>query len=157
MLIRSADEAVISLLELVASEHEELVPWMLDFLAHSPARESLLDVVKRWEVSESGDLETVAIQGARDLNRFERKRHWKKTDDVVSDPHLVSLADLAGCRAARIEGVARRRRLEASLRKIKSTLDLQQVRKQLEEFLSPQEGSPGIDPDWIERFIESGS
>ncbi len=151
-MIQDNDEAVITALELVASEYGELVPWILDILANSPARHSVLGLVRRWDASEPEDLAPIAVQGASDLDRIERKRHWKQVEDVVSNPHLAALCDLSICRAKRIDGIARRRRLEAAHRRMKRILDQKQARKQLDAFLRESPATT-IDPDWIEGFL----
>ncbi len=154
MLNQDSDEAVITALELVASECGELVFWTIDTLANSPARQSILSLVRKWDVSEPKELAPIALQGANDLDRLERRRHWKTVDDVISNPHLTALCDLSSCRAKRIEGITRRRRNEAIHRRIKRILDRERARRQIESFLREPAATSDIDPEWIEGFIK---
>ncbi len=152
-VIRDNDEAVITALELVASEYSELVVWMIDILANSPARHSVLGLVRKWGASEPEGLAPIAIHGVGNLDRLERKRHWREVEDVVSHPHLAALCDLSCCRAKRVDGIARRRRLDAAHRKIKRILARKQTRKRLDAFLREPAATLEIDPDWVEGFI----
>ncbi len=152
-VIRDNDQAVITALELVASEYGELVVWMIDILANSPARHSVLSLVGKWDVSEPEGLAPIAIRGASNLDRLERKRHWRDVEDVVSYPHLAALCDLSSCRAKRVDGIARRRRLDAAHRRIRRILARKQARERLEAFLREPASTLKIDPDWIEGFI----
>ena len=144
--------AVAALLELVASERPDYLEWAIDVLQNSPVRFAILDLFREWETADPEALVRVIVKASADLDRLERRRSWRKPDQVIHEPHLAALYQLVGSRAQRVEGIARRRRLEIIRRKLKRVYDRERAKKELEAFLR-EPPRQEIDPAWIRAFL----
>lgn len=144
---------LVATLELIATEHPELLPWQIDVVHHSPARWMVHQLAAAWGVRPL-DLGPLAVKAARDLDRLEARRGgWRHACRIVHEPCLAALLDLAVERRERIDVVARRRRLESIARRLAKELEAERQRRWIQRFIgvaateSPQstseQGQPG--------------
>ncbi len=130
---------VLGLLELVASEHPDLLGPLLEALEHSPASRGLAEVAEVWGMrpeDRDDDLGAVAVRASKHLDRLERRRTgWRHPGQVVDAPNVYALLDFANARRGRVDGIARARRLDILMRKIKRVVEIERQRRQLDAFL----------------------
>ena len=123
-----------ALLELVAEQDAKQLEFLLEMLARSPARSSLLTLSYRWSVSLS-DLKTTILRAMRDLDRLVRRQgtSWN-VSQVCTMPNLAALADLARARRDRIGSS----RMMAICRRIERANEDAQRRKMVINFLAEE-------------------
>ncbi len=100
---RAQTGAALALLEAVASESPDLLRFVVESLAASPARPALLETVKLFGVEHEGHLIRHAEVAAKQLDRLEAQTKWKEPTDVLGDVSLSTrvLERFAAARAHR--------------------------------------------------------
>ncbi len=144
--------AVTAILELVASERDDYILWLLDTLKSSPVRFVILNLHSEWQADNPKAFAAVVIKAVHDLDRLEKRRSWRNPGQVVEDPHIPALNSFARARRARVPGIARGRRLDIIGRKLQFIYDRERHRRQLEEFIRGP-GRP-VDPEWLREFLK---
>lgn len=126
---------LIAALELTATEHPQLLPWLIDVVHSSPFRWMLHHLAVAWGVRPM-DLGPVVAKAARDLDRLEARRGvWRHVRQVVHAPNLVSLHSVAVERRERVFADLRRRRLDSIARKVANDLEAERGRGWIERFI----------------------
>ncbi len=144
--------AVITTLELVASERNDYTLWMLETLKNSPSRFLVLQLEKEWEVENSEALAALIVKAVHDLDRLEKRRSFQDPRKIVSRPHIPALCSFAQARRGRVEGIARGRRLEAISRRLKRMYDHEQSKRKLEAFMNKP--MKPVNPEWLHDFLK---
>ena len=130
----SSVDPVVAALELAASEHEELLDFHVHVLLHSSMRFAMVDLALLLDV----ELKRVGVtvyQACLDLDKLERKRAWREARDLIEDPNVVALYQVCLARAQRVQGITRRRRLEAVSRKLSTTYEYARTWARIQAFL----------------------
>ena len=140
-------EAVVGLLELLASERPDLLGPVFEALKYSPASPGLAQVAELWSIrpeDRAADLEAVAVRASSHLDRLERRRPgtWRHPGQVVDGPNIAALVSLASARHGRVEGMARGKRLNVIRRKLKRAAAVERQRRQLDAFLREKPSQP---------------
>ncbi len=135
-------EDVISLLEVVASELPEALPFLVAVLAESPARPVLLELVTFFEVTWPAEVADAAGKIATQLDRLERdRRKWTEPDEVLgaSSAGVTALAAFSSRRAGRRRGGRRGVRPAQVLRverRLRSAAGLEHARGLVDDLLA---------------------
>ncbi len=105
--------AGLAALELVASEDPDLLPFVVEALAASPARSVVLELAKLFDVRQPGELAARATRAASQLDRLEKNasRRWTDPREFLGPQALPAalLSRFAAARAARWQRRARPR------------------------------------------------
>ncbi len=91
---------VLSVLEVLASEHPEVVPPVVTTLASRPARSALLELCPLFQVKAPEELAIAAVTMARQLDRLELHPRWTEPREVLGD---------TGASAAALDAFAKQR------------------------------------------------
>ncbi len=132
---------VLSVLEVLASEHPELVPMVVAMLARSEARSALVELVPVFRVKGPEEIAGAAVTVARQLDRLERQARWTEPRDVLSDTAAsASVLDAFAKRRAdrwrSIRGGIRPPQLRRMDRLLRKAAGLERARELVDDLLS---------------------
>ncbi len=82
---------LLSVLEVVASEHPRVVPAVVRSLARSPARSALLELLSLFQVKAPEEIAGAAVSVARQLDRLERHPRWTEPREVLGDTAVSAI------------------------------------------------------------------
>lgn len=112
----SVPAPLVAILELVASEHPEVLDFQLETLLNSVMRSAVLQLAADLGVPLAKLGQTV-YRASLDLDRLEKRRGvWRDPVRILESPNVAALLHVCAARAGRVQGVVRRRKLEMILR-----------------------------------------
>ncbi len=128
---------VLSVLEVLASEHPEVVSALVATLGHSPARSALLELVPLFQVKSPAEIAGAVVTVARQLDRLEHRPHWAEPRDVLGESAASATAldafarrradrwrkNRGGIRPPKLARVDRRLRKAAGLERARALVD----------------------------------
>lgn len=130
-------EAVVAVLEVLASERPELLAFELEALLNSPFRFAVQELHGALGVRLE-ELALVLYAASADLGKLEQlRRAWRDPRKVLSSPNVPCLLILCRARLGRIRGVRRRHKLEVVLRKLGAAHEHARSRAWIEDFIGP--------------------
>ena len=137
-------EAVVAILELIGSEHPQLLDFQLDTLIHSTTRFAVHELASAFavRVPQVGQAIHRACLGLDTLER--RRARWKDPALVLQSPNIVALLHVCRARAARVADRYRRRKLEIIERRLQAARELARSRKWIEEFIGAPVGGRAV-------------
>ncbi|MCP3961647.1 MAG: hypothetical protein GY719_27720 [bacterium] len=129
-MIRQA-EALLALVDILASHRPELVPFVLDMAQNSPSQFAVIELAEAFGVDHE-DLDKVLLQAVGELNQLERRPMWRLPRGAVA---LGGLLRLARARLRHGAQVKDRARLEALAGRLHRAHEREKTRTWLEDFL----------------------
>ncbi len=145
--------AALAALELVASEDPALLPFVVEGLAASPAREMVLELVELFGVRRPAELVERAAKAAAQLDRLEllARRRWSTPRELIGPGAFPAsiLSRFAEVRADRWRRIGRERRPELVRvdRRLRSAAGKERAAELVREFLTdPPRGSAAGGP-----------
>ncbi len=129
--------AVLALLEVVASESPDILPFAVESLAASPARLALLGVVEVLDVAHLAELVERTARAVGQLDRLEVHPRWTNPDDVFGADALPAavLSRLADVRAGRLRGRLKPATLRVQ-RRLRAAASRERAAALVHDFLS---------------------
>ncbi len=132
---------VLSVLEILASEHPEAVATVVATLALSPARSALLELMPLFQVEVPAEIAGAVVTVASQLDRLERQPRWTEPREVLgnSAAGAVALDAFARRRAdrwRRNHGAIRPPRLVRVDRCLRRAAGLERARALVDGFLN---------------------
>lgn len=151
--ITPALEPLAALLELVASEQPDLLPWAVSVVEQSAGRAIFLELAEEWGV-QPRDVRRVAARAARQLDELEPRGG---TDPgSLRGPALVAAFHFASQRRRRISGLRRQQRLKTLGRQLAEALEVARQRRRIHSLIGIAEvEEPAVDGPWIQEFLGS--
>ncbi len=134
--------AGLAALELVASEYPELLPFVVEGLAASPARREVLELVEVFGVRRPAELVEHGAAAAAQLDRLEllARRRWSTPRELIGANALSAsvLSRFADARAERWRRRGRQRRPELVRidRRLRAAAGKERAAAMVREFLS---------------------
>ncbi|MCP3963414.1 MAG: hypothetical protein GY719_36725 [bacterium] len=130
-------EAVVAILELIGSEHPQLLDFQLDTLVHSTTRFAVHELASAFAVRVPQVGQTIH-KACLDLDTLERRRAgWKDPALILQTPNVVALLHVCRARVGRVADRYRRRKLEVIERRLRAVQELARSRAWIEEFIGP--------------------
>ncbi len=139
----SSFDAVVAVLELVASGRPEMLEFQLETLLNSPMGFAVHDLASDLDVPWERVSFTL-YRACLDLDRLEKRRGaWRDPEKILQSPNIAALRHVCRARQGRVTGVARRRQLDVTLRRLERAHALARSRAWIEDFIGPPAGSRG--------------
>ena len=131
----SAEGAIVAALELAASERPELLDFLLETFLNSPMRFAVLELATALGVPER-KLALTFYKACLDLDKLEKLRLvWRDPAQVLEAPNVAALHQICRARMGRVDGIARRRRLEGLGLKLERAWEQARDRAWIEAFI----------------------
>ncbi len=135
MTSEDTTDSVVALLEVTASGHPRLVDFQLRTILNSPARSAVYDLASAFNVPHDQVGQTV-YKACIDLDRLERRRGaWRDPAKIIGSPNLAALLHVCHARLNRVTKLARERRLETTLHRVKRAYEIARSRAWIEAFI----------------------
>ena len=148
---KPSSDPLVAVLEMVATQRPDLLPWLVAVFERSPANFTLFQIADEWNLPLQ-ELRSAAAKAADDLDRLEARAVVWIQPRFLRKPHLGALFRFAVERCQRV-GSRRRQRLENIGRRLERQLELNRRRQWIETFIGGSGKGPRLDRRRIEEFL----
>ena len=130
-------EATVGLLEVIASEHPDLLELLTHVLSSGPMSFAVRELAANLDMSPD-ELGRALWRACADLDRLEKYRaRWQTPAQVIGPSNLAVLRYVCHARLNRVQTLSRRRRLEMIRKRVEQAYAFARSRAWIESFIGP--------------------